>query len=113
MSRSDRQDLDIERGDDISTGTTGHPAMTSLSSRVCEVDCRLNQSQLIQPPPLQSYQGEINYGDGSESWSLYAMYSEVTQEEDNKVAERSLKAADSLLVFVSPYFTPLFLHTSI
>ena len=41
------------------------------------------------------------------------MYSQVTQEEDNKLAENSQKALDGVLVFVSPYFTPKFLHTSI
>ena len=47
------------------------------------------------------------------SWPLYAMYSKVTQEEDNKMAEHFQKALDGLLVFVSPHFTPPYLHTSI
>jgi len=36
------------------------------------------------------------------------MYSKVTQEEDNKLAERWQKALEGLLVFVSPHFTPQF-----
>lgn len=39
------------------------------------------------------------------------MYSKVTQEEDNKLAERWQKALDGLLVFVSSHFTPQFLRT--
>ena len=41
------------------------------------------------------------------------MYSKVTQEEDNKLAERWQKGLDGLLVFVSPRFTPHILHVSI
>jgi len=110
MSQRDRQDL--ERGnDDTSMFSTRRSAMTSLSSRICVVDGHSDQPQPIQDLPLQPHQGEINYGD--RSWPLYAMYSKVTQEEDNKLAERWQKALDGLLVFVSPHVTPQFLHTSI
>ncbi|SRR5260221_511408 len=88
--------------------------MTSLSSCIWTVNDHPDQSQPIQfpqSPPLQPYQGEINHGDRSSP--LYAMYSKVTQEEDNKMADRFQKAADGLLVFVSPHFTAPFLHTSI
>ena len=106
MSQSDWQGL--ETGNDTGMFSTRRSAMTSLSSRVCVVDGR---SQPIQFPFLQSYQSQVNYGD--RSWPLYAMYSKVTQEEDNTMAERSLKAADGLFVFVSTRLTPPFLHTLI
>ena len=86
-------------------------ALSCSRSRIYGVDGHSYQSQPIQPPPLQSYQGEINYSDRSRP--LYAMYSKITQEEDNKMAERFQKALDGLLVFVSPHFTPPCLHTSI
>ena len=109
MSQSDRRDP--ERGNDISMFSTGRSAVTSLSSQICVVGGHPNQSQPIQISPLESYQREINYGD--RSWPLYAMYSRVTQEDDNKMAERYQKAADGVLVFVSPHFNTGFLHTSI
>jgi len=108
MSQSDRQDL--ERGNDTSMFSTRRSAMTSLSSRICGLDRHSDQSQRMQLPPSQSYQGGINY---DRSRLLYAIYSKVTQEEDNKLTERWQKALDGLLVFVSPRFTPQFLHTSI
>ena len=85
--------------------------MTSLGSRICGLDRHSDQSQPMQLPPSQSYQGEINYGDRSRL--LYAMHSKVTQEVVNKMAEHSQNATDGLLVFVSPHFAPPFLHTSI
>ena len=101
MSQSGRQDL--ERGNDTSMFSTRRSAMTSLSSRIYVADGR---PQPIQNPPLWSNQGGINYGDMS--WPLYSMYSKVAQEGDNKLAERFQKAADGLLVLVSPHFTPQF-----
>jgi len=109
MSQSVRQDL--ERGNDTSMFCTRGSAMTLLSSRICVADGHTDQSQPIQLPPQHSYPGEINYGD--RSWPLYAMYSKVTQEEDNTRVERFHKSLDGLLVFVSPRFTPKFLHPSI
>ena len=106
MSQSGRQDL--EQGNDTSMFSTRRSAMTSLSSRICVAD---GLPQPIQNPPLWSNQGGINYGDMS--WPLYAMYSKVAQEEDNKKAERVQNALDGILVFVSPHLTPQFLHTSI
>ena len=101
MSQSDHQDL--EEGNHTSTFSTRRSATTSLSSQTRLGHGHPDQSQLIQLPPLPPQQ----------SWPLYAMYSKVTQEEDNKMAERFQKAADGLLVFVSSHFTPQFLYTSI
>ena len=109
MSQSNRQDL--ERGIDTSMFGTRRSAMALLSSWICVADGHSDQPQPIQLLPLQSCQGEVNYGD--RSWPLYAMYSKVTQEGDNKKAEHWQKALDGVLVFVSPHFTPKFLYTSI
>ena len=118
MSQSNPQDL--ETGNDTRSfhGTIrtrrSQSAIASLNSRIWMENGHSDQSQPIQlprSPPLQPYQEEISHGD--RSWPLYAMYSKVTQEEDNKMAERFQKAADGLLVFVSPRLTPPFLHTSI
>jgi hypothetical protein len=54
---------------------------------------------------------DTNHGDSS--WPLYAMYSKIVQEEDNKIAKLHQKSADGILIFVSPRVTPLFLRTSI
>jgi len=67
--------------------------------------------QRIRIPPPQSSQGEMNHGDGS--WPLYAMYSNIAQEEDSKVAQHNQQAADGILIFVSPHITSLLLHTSL
>jgi hypothetical protein len=45
---------------------------------------------------------------GDSSWPLYAMYSKIVQEEDNKIAELHQKSADGILIFVSPRVTPSF-----
>jgi len=52
--------------------------------------------------PSQSTWGEFDDGDGPKSWPLYAMYSKVSQEDDDKMIERSQKYVDGTLIFVSP-----------
>jgi hypothetical protein len=87
---------------------------------MCTVDGqgRLNQSQRQPTPdePPQSPQGSISYDDidyGDSSWPLYAMYSKIVQEEDNKIAENHQKSADGVLIFVSPRVARPFLRASI
>lgn len=67
-------------------GTSGHP----------------DRPHSTRHPSLSSHGGN-NYRDSS--WPLYAMYSKITQEEDNNDAEHSQRDVDGLLVFVSPHVT--------
>ena len=80
---------------------------------MCTVDGQRGLNQPLRPPTglLQQPQRDINYGDSS--WPLYAMYSKIVQEEDNKVAENHQKSADGILVFVSPRIARPFLSASI
>jgi hypothetical protein len=49
----------------------------------------------LSSAPLQD---ESNFGDSS--WPLFAMYSNISDEEDNKVAERWQKDAEGTIIFV-------------
>jgi hypothetical protein len=82
------------------------------------------QLEVIEPPShqFQPTSDELNElpkssttdtKHGDSSWPLYAMYSKIVKEEDNKIAELHQKSADGILIFVSPRVTPLFIRTSI
>jgi hypothetical protein len=45
-------------------------------------------------------QGESSFGDSS--GKLFSIYSNVAEDEDNKMVERWQKDADGILIFVSP-----------
>ena len=64
----------------------------------------LSQTRVVdvQPQviPNQPPSGESNFGDSS--GPLFCLYSEITKEEDNKMADRWQKDADGILIFVSP-----------
>ena len=85
--------------------------LSLLILRTCTVDRQGRLNQPLRTPSPQPSQRNINYGDSS--WPLYAMYSEIVQEEDNKIAENHQKSADGILVFVSPCVARPFLRTSI
>jgi hypothetical protein len=50
--------------------------------------------------PNQPSQGESKFGDSS--GKLFSIYSNVAEDEDNKMVERWQKDADAILIFVSP-----------
>jgi hypothetical protein len=52
-----------------------------------------------QSAPNQPLQGESNFGDSS--GKLFSIYSNVAEDEDNKMVERWQKDADGILIFVS------------
>jgi len=89
--------------------------LSLLILRTCTVDSQGRLNQPLRPPPpiglLQPSQRDIDYGDSS--WPLYAMYSKIVQEEDNKIAENHQKSADGILVVVSPRVARPFLRFSI
>ena len=66
--------------------------LSALISRLYAVDDHRNQ-----PQPSQ---GESSLFDGS--WPIFSIYSKKSDEEDQKLAERWQRDADSILVFVSP-----------
>jgi hypothetical protein len=49
----------------------------------------------LSSAPLQD---ESNFGDSS--WPFFAMYSNISDEEDNKLAERWQKDAEGIIIFV-------------
>jgi hypothetical protein len=61
------------------------------------LDVHPDQPQVIPNQPLS---GESNFGDSS--GPLFCLYSDITKEEDNKMADRWQKDADGILIFVSP-----------
>jgi hypothetical protein len=85
------------------------PARTDHPSLLPAIGSGQPQSTPDELP--QSSTIDTNYGDSS--WPLYAMYSKIVQEEDNKIAKLHEKSADGILIFVSPRVSRLFLHTSI
>jgi hypothetical protein len=90
-----------------------HPFLSPVLANFANVYVEIgsDQSQSAPNAPLHSSTTDTNYGDSS--WPLYAMYSKIVQEEDNKTAKLHQKSADGILIFVSPCVTPLFLRTSI
>ena len=121
MSRTPTPPGDLERGNINGAGMChSFSNLSLLILQMCTVDGhdRLNQppAQPTQDGPPQSPQGNINHGDinyGDSSWPLYAIYSKIVQEEDNKIAENHQKSADGILIFVSPRVAHPFLCTSI
>jgi hypothetical protein len=49
--------------------------------------------------PSQAKQRESNV---DVYWPIFSMYSKISKEEDNELAERWQKDADGILIFVSP-----------
>ncbi|KAH9986342.1 hypothetical protein BJV74DRAFT_796830 [Russula compacta] len=78
MSRATSQSADLEKGSDTDVSRPGrdHP----------QAEPTQNQSS-----------GEFDYGDSS--WPLFSMYTQIAQEEDNKMAECYQKDADATLIF--------------
>ena len=60
----------------------------------------LPQSARNQPPSSRPPKGGSNFGDSS--GPIFSMYSKITKEEDDQLAERWQKDADGILIFVSP-----------
>jgi len=58
------------------------------------------QEQFISNQPSPPLQGQSNLD--ASSRPIFSMYSEMAQEEDNKMTERWQKDADGILIFVSP-----------
>jgi len=56
---------------------------------------------LPQSVPTRPSQGESNFGDSSVP--LFSLYSNIAEEEDNKLSDRWQKDADVILIFVSVY----------
>jgi hypothetical protein len=56
-----------------------------------------------QPAQIQPSQGQANFSDSS--GPLFNMYIKMTEEADNKMADRWQKDADGILIFVSLYQT--------
>ncbi len=50
-------------------------------------------------------------GDTSESAPLFALYSKVVEEDDNKIAKLQDRDAEGILLFVSPHSSHSYLHT--
>jgi hypothetical protein len=68
----------------------------------------------FRPPqsmPNHSQQEGIDYGDSS--WPLYAMYSDIVQEEDNRQAEYLQQHTNGVLILVSLHVISPLLHASI
>ena len=85
----------------------GTVALTCLpNSRICTLGGLPDESQSTPNQPLQPSQEKIASGDSSRP--LYAMYSRISQEEDNRIAELHQRSADGILIFVSPRVTQLF-----
>ena len=73
------------------------PQFALAKSLTCTVDRHLNRPV---PGPTQLSQGESNFGDSS--GPLFTLYSEIAEEEDNKMAERWQKDAEGIIIFVRP-----------
>jgi len=58
------------------------------------------QHQSASNPSFQELDRDTRFRDGS--WPLFSMYSNIAEEEDNKLAERWQKDADEILIFVRP-----------
>jgi len=67
-----------------------------VNSRTCKVDIPHNQ-----PPPVMTRSSQdTNFGDSS--GPLFSMYSKISEEEDNKMAELWQKEAGDIIIFVGP-----------
>jgi hypothetical protein len=96
MSRTGHQDLEegihpgvyINSLNDLSPHSQGHV-----------VDGRRDQPPSPLDRPSQRLEGGFNFGDSS--GPLFIMYSEIAENEDNKMTDRWQKDADGILIFVS------------
>ena len=66
-----------------------------------------SQSARNQPASSRPPKGGSNFGDSS--GPIFSMYSKITKEEDDQLAERWQKDADGILIFVSPVSTTFIL----
>ena len=99
---TDRQ-TDPEKGNTIQ-GLTGIITIAwkcLVDSPTCNLDDHpeLPQSAQNQPPSSRPSNGGSNFGDSS--GPIFSMYSKITKEGDDQVAERWQKDADGILIFVS------------
>ena len=100
MSQTETESRDIEGG-----GNSGmcQPSLwpAPTNSELCIVDRYPPQPTPNQPP--QPFQGRSDYSDSS--WPLYSMYSNIAEDEDDKMAERCQKDKDGTLIFVSSHIS--------
>ena len=89
MSQPDNQDP--ERGN--VTGTI------SSSPFTCQIHTYV-EDRLSAPNSSQPSHGESNIRDSSAP--LFTIYTKISEEEDNKMAERWQKDADGIIIFVRP-----------
>ena len=103
MSQDSSKQVDTEKGKtdhDVTSIATVTCPLPSWTHKLVKLDDhpelpRLSKNQPSSPPP----KGESNFGDSS--GPIFSMYSTITKEEDDQVAERWQKDADGVLIFVS------------
>jgi len=100
MSQDTGRPTDPEMGNTIQDVTgivnVACPCPVDSPTRKPDDDPELSHNQPSSLPP----KGESNFGDSS--GPIFSMYSKMTKEEDDQVAERWQKDADGVLIFVSP-----------
>jgi hypothetical protein len=110
MSRPADPIIQVEdTGDErIDTSMSSTTIFMSLASRApSHFTARNPTTNVPQSEQHQSSRGQPTFSDGAEP--IFNMYVKMSQEEDNKMADRWQKDADGILIFVS---SSCYLHAS-